>query len=143
MSESKAPSDSANADKPRPSRIHLRPSPEPAPADITPTFSVTYGGRDNLEKLRKNPLVPLGALGTGAVLVAGLLAFRSGNTRLSQSLMRARVLAQGATLVMLSLSVANMRGAAAGSAGLADAAAEGEQIPGSIEAAPLQAAARE
>lgn len=59
-----------------------------------------------MNKLKKNPLVPLGAVATGIVLCAGLLAFRSGNSALSQKLMRARVFTQGATLGVLATSVA-------------------------------------
>ena len=42
-----------------------------------------------------------GALLTGAVLGAGLLAFKQGNKQLSQSMMRARVIAQGATVALM------------------------------------------
>eukprot|EP00177_Eucheuma_denticulatum_P006407 GFKZ01011691.1.p1 GENE.GFKZ01011691.1~~GFKZ01011691.1.p1 ORF type:complete len:119 (+),score=16.63 GFKZ01011691.1:179-535(+) len=58
-----------------------------------------------LDAIKKNPLVPIGAIGTGAVLLAGLFAFKSGNALLSQRLMRARVVAQGATLGVLAASV--------------------------------------
>lgn len=59
-----------------------------------------------MEALKKNPLVPAGAIATGMVLLAGLFAFKTGNPVLSQRLMRARVLAQGATLSVLAVSVA-------------------------------------
>ncbi|RWR77114.1 RING-H2 finger protein ATL48-like protein [Cinnamomum micranthum f. kanehirae] len=49
----------------------------------------------------KNPLVPLGALVTAGVLTAGLISFRQGNSRLGQKLMRARVVAQGATVALM------------------------------------------
>lgn len=75
-----------------------------------PSFEVSYGGGPNSDKFRKNPLVPLGAIGTGCVLMAGLFAFKSGNPRLSQHLMRARVVAQGATLAVLGVSVAGFSG---------------------------------
>lgn len=75
-------------------------------ARLEPSFAVEYGDSDKLSKITKNPLVPAGAIATAGVLVGGLLAFRNGNFRLSQQLMRARILAQGATLGILSLSVA-------------------------------------
>ena len=42
-----------------------------------------------------------GCLATAGVLVAGLVAFKNGNSNLSQHLMRARVLAQGATVALM------------------------------------------
>lgn len=38
---------------------------------------------------------------TGGVLMGGLLAYRSGNKNLSQSMMRARVVAQGVTVALM------------------------------------------
>mmetsp|Transcript_18566 Transcript_18566/g.45694 ORF Transcript_18566/g.45694 Transcript_18566/m.45694 type:complete len:134 (+) Transcript_18566:155-556(+) len=70
--------------------------------------AVDYGQRSNERKrelLRKNPLVPLGALLTAGVLLGGLMQFRRGNTHQSQMFMRYRVLAQGATIGVASLSV--------------------------------------
>ncbi|EER96675.1 hypothetical protein BDA96_02G198400 [Sorghum bicolor] len=49
----------------------------------------------------KNPFVPIGALVTAGVLTAGLVSFRYGNSRLGQKLMRARVVAQGATVALM------------------------------------------
>ena len=60
-----------------------------------------------MELLQNNPLVPAGAVLMGGVLLGGLIAFNRGNVRLSQQLMRARVLGQGATLCVLGASVAN------------------------------------
>jgi len=42
-----------------------------------------------------------GALVTGAILGAGLVAFKTGNKSMSQHMMRARVLAQGATVALM------------------------------------------
>lgn len=42
---------------------------------------------------------------TAAVLFAGIAAFKSGNTKLSQHMMRARVLAQGGTVAIMLASV--------------------------------------
>ncbi|KAG6633091.1 hypothetical protein I3843_12G024600 [Carya illinoinensis] len=66
------------------------------------------------EKKRvRNPLVPIvrlfslmdvntaGALMTAGVLTAGLISFRQGNSQLGQLLMRARVVAQGATVALM------------------------------------------
>eukprot|EP00475_Leptophrys_vorax_P019722 TRINITY_DN27028_c0_g1_i1.p2 TRINITY_DN27028_c0_g1~~TRINITY_DN27028_c0_g1_i1.p2 ORF type:complete len:120 (+),score=13.77 TRINITY_DN27028_c0_g1_i1:236-595(+) len=49
----------------------------------------------------KNPMVLVGALVTAGVLVAGLVSFKKGNDRRSQMLMRARVVAQGATVALM------------------------------------------
>ncbi|KAJ8753546.1 hypothetical protein K2173_022787 [Erythroxylum novogranatense] len=54
------------------------------------------------EKKRiRNPLVPVGALMTAGVLTAGLISFKRGNSQLGQTLMRARVVAQGATVALM------------------------------------------
>nr|XP_023920100.1 RING-H2 finger protein ATL48-like [Quercus suber]POF00611.1 isoform 3 of ring-h2 finger protein atl48 [Quercus suber] len=49
----------------------------------------------------RNPFVPIGALMTAGVLTAGLVSFRRGNSQLGQVLMRARVVAQGATVALM------------------------------------------
>mmetsp|Transcript_8635 Transcript_8635/g.14875 ORF Transcript_8635/g.14875 Transcript_8635/m.14875 type:complete len:91 (-) Transcript_8635:327-599(-) len=49
----------------------------------------------------RNPLVLVGALVTAGVLTAGLVAFKQGNTMRSQQMMRARIVAQGATVAVL------------------------------------------
>ncbi|CAM6095036.1 unnamed protein product [Calypogeia fissa] len=49
------------------------------------------------KKDHRNPLVPIGAFATAAVLIAGLYSFKQG----SQLLMRARVLMQGATVALM------------------------------------------
>lgn len=108
--------DSAAGGKKKMSRIILREQMDVGPGGgeaLTPSFDVTYGGSGSkLSKFARNPLVPIGSAVTAGILVAGLLSFRAGNTQLSQQLMRARVLAQGATLGVLSLSVARMQQAA-------------------------------
>ncbi|KAI3970528.1 hypothetical protein MKX01_024175 [Papaver californicum] len=53
------------------------------------------------KKRVKSPLVPMGALMTAGVLTAGLISFRQGNSNLGQKLMRARVVAQGATVAFM------------------------------------------
>lgn len=42
-----------------------------------------------------------GALMTAGVLTAGLISFRRGNSQLGQTLMRARVVVQGATVALM------------------------------------------
>ncbi|CAG7698159.1 unnamed protein product [Allacma fusca] len=58
-----------------------------------------------MDKLRENPFVPIGATATVAALVTGLYHLNTGNTRKSQLMMRARVLAQGFTVVAMLGSV--------------------------------------
>jgi len=50
------------------------------------------------EKCKQEPLVPIGVTLTVAALVGGISAFRRGDKRQSQMMMRYRVLAQAATL---------------------------------------------
>mmetsp|Transcript_26996 Transcript_26996/g.48084 ORF Transcript_26996/g.48084 Transcript_26996/m.48084 type:complete len:98 (-) Transcript_26996:258-551(-) len=53
------------------------------------------------QKGKRNPLVLVGAFATAGVLMAGLVSFHKGNQALSQSMMRARVVAQGATVALM------------------------------------------
>lgn len=74
--------------------------------DTEPSFDVEYPvDARKLDIIQKNPLVPIGAVTTAAVLMGGLFAFKRGSQQWSQRLMRARVLAQGATLLVLAHSV--------------------------------------
>ncbi|XP_055034141.1 HIG1 domain family member 2A, mitochondrial [Misgurnus anguillicaudatus] len=57
-------------------------------------------------KTKENPFVPIGCLGTAGALIYGLSAFRRGKTRQSQLLMRARIFAQGFTVVAIIVGVA-------------------------------------
>eukprot|EP00884_Botryococcus_braunii_P013890 jgi/Botrbrau1/22501/Bobra.114_2s0027.1 len=50
---------------------------------------------------KRNPLVLVGTLATAGVLVAGLVAFRKGRQDISQNMMRARVVFQGATVALM------------------------------------------
>jgi len=53
-------------------------------------------------KILAEPLIPFGALATAAILVGGIVTFsRGGSKELQQRFMRARVLAQGATLSVI------------------------------------------
>ncbi|KAF7806108.1 RING-H2 finger protein ATL48-like [Senna tora] len=65
--------------------------------------NVELSSEDFLEEKKRvrNPLVPIGALITAGVLTAGLISFRQGNSQLGQKLMRARVVVQGATVVLM------------------------------------------
>lgn len=58
-----------------------------------------------MEKFKRksveNPFVPIGCLGTGLVLSYGLWCFRTGQTKKSQIMMRARIGAQGFTVAAL------------------------------------------
>ncbi|KAG7668185.1 hypothetical protein Ndes2526B_g01100 [Nannochloris sp. 'desiccata'] len=50
---------------------------------------------------RRSPFVAMGALTTAAVLMGGLVAFKKGNKALSQTMMRARIIAQGGTVAIM------------------------------------------
>ncbi|XP_015261146.1 PREDICTED: HIG1 domain family member 2A, mitochondrial [Gekko japonicus] len=84
------------------------PSHPPVVEGFTPS---AYQSREEtfkdkfLRKSRENPLVPIGCLGTAGVLTYGLICFKRGNTRQSQVMMRARVLAQGFTIAALMVGV--------------------------------------
>ncbi|ETV76646.1 hypothetical protein H257_09137 [Aphanomyces astaci] len=55
-------------------------------------------------KFRENPFVPLGAVVTTVVLIGGMRTFMvGGDSRTQQKYMRARVVAQGATVVAVAL----------------------------------------
>jgi hypothetical protein len=98
----------AGREAPPTSRIRVRVADDYEPTGTTPSFAVDYADQAaaaRREKLRKNPLVPAGALITAVVLGGGLFAFNRGNSIWSQRLMRARIVAQAATLGILSLSV--------------------------------------
>eukprot|EP00850_Spirogloea_muscicola_P023496 SM000362S13783 [mRNA] locus=s362:52348:52907:+ [translate_table: standard] len=60
---------------------------------------------DILGHRKRNPLVPLGAVATAGVLVAGLVAFKQGKYGRSQQLMRARVGVQAATICLMVATV--------------------------------------
>ncbi|KAL4430569.1 hypothetical protein ABPG77_005809 [Micractinium sp. CCAP 211/92] len=53
------------------------------------------------QKRKRNPLVLVGAVATGGVLLGGLVAFKNGKSALAQQFMRARVLAQGITVAIM------------------------------------------
>lgn len=100
------PAAAAAAAAGRRSAIVLRPAAAPPEEDANAYSTSLDSNARKLDALKKNPLVPAGAAATGLVLMAGLFAFKSGNAVLSQRLMRARIIAQGATLGVLAASVA-------------------------------------
>ncbi|NXQ54318.1 HIG2A protein, partial [Anthoscopus minutus] len=71
---------------------------EPSPLPVFPEEGFV---EKFLRKTRENPLVPLGCLCTVGVLAYGMICFKKGNTRRSQLMMRARVVAQGVTIAAL------------------------------------------
>ncbi|XP_026749146.1 HIG1 domain family member 2A, mitochondrial [Galleria mellonella] len=56
-------------------------------------------------KFTENPFVPLGCLATAGALSFGLWSFKSGKTKLSQQMMRLRIVAQGFTIAALVVGV--------------------------------------
>ncbi|XP_055390162.1 HIG1 domain family member 2A, mitochondrial [Condylostylus longicornis] len=54
-----------------------------------------------IRKMKENPLVPIGCLATAGALTFGLYSFRKGDRRMSQVMMRTRILAQGFTVLAL------------------------------------------
>mmetsp|Transcript_27101 Transcript_27101/g.42540 ORF Transcript_27101/g.42540 Transcript_27101/m.42540 type:complete len:100 (-) Transcript_27101:447-746(-) len=52
-------------------------------------------------KCIEEPLVPIGALATVGFLTGGLVSFRNGKAALSQKMMRGRIVAQAATVLVL------------------------------------------
>ncbi|NWU44510.1 HIG2A protein, partial [Hylia prasina] len=75
--------------------------PPPLDPNSFPTFTDEGFTEKFLRKTRENPLVPLGCLCTVGILAYGILCFKKGNTRRSQLMMRARVLAQGFTIASM------------------------------------------
>ncbi|NXR65823.1 HIG2A protein, partial [Rhadina sibilatrix] len=75
--------------------------PPPLEPSPLPTFTDEGFVEKFIRKTRENPLVPLGCLTTVGVLVYGVICFKKGNTRRSQLMMRARVVAQGLTIASL------------------------------------------
>ncbi|KAL1122816.1 hypothetical protein AAG570_003142 [Ranatra chinensis] len=54
-----------------------------------------------MRRTKENPFVPIGALLTVGCLSMGLYSFRRGEKRMSQLMMRGRILAQGFTVAAL------------------------------------------
>ncbi|XP_072932660.1 HIG1 domain family member 2A, mitochondrial [Epargyreus clarus] len=62
-------------------------------------------GEKFVRKFNENPFVPIGCLATAGALSYGLWCFRTGRTKLSQQMMRARIVAQGFTITALVVGV--------------------------------------
>ncbi|XP_055713408.1 HIG1 domain family member 2A, mitochondrial [Phlebotomus papatasi] len=58
-----------------------------------------------LRKIKENPLVPMGCMATIGALSYGLWNFRRGEQKISQYMMRTRIIAQGFTVVALMVGV--------------------------------------
>ncbi|XP_018335829.1 HIG1 domain family member 2A, mitochondrial isoform X2 [Agrilus planipennis] len=56
-------------------------------------------------KFKENPFVPIGCLATATALVVGLWSFKAGKRKLSQYMMRTRILAQGFTVFAIVLGI--------------------------------------
>ena len=59
---------------------------------------------NKMPRHRRNPLVLVGAAATATVLGLGLISFYQGNKSLAQTMMRYRVIAQGATVLIMTIS---------------------------------------
>ncbi|CAL8115464.1 unnamed protein product [Orchesella dallaii] len=62
-------------------------------------------GSKLMRKVKENPFVPIGAFATLGALSYGLWCFRQGRGRDSQMMMRARIGAQGFTIVAIMMGV--------------------------------------
>ncbi|KAJ0183255.1 hypothetical protein K1T71_001231 [Dendrolimus kikuchii] len=58
-----------------------------------------------VRKFTENPFVPIGCLATAGALSYGLWSFRTGRKRMSQQMMRLRIVAQGFTITALVVGV--------------------------------------
>ncbi|CAG2121301.1 unnamed protein product [Medioppia subpectinata] len=54
-----------------------------------------------VSKVKENPLVPIGMIGTTFCLTYGLICMRRGDSRKQQLMMRGRIAAQGFTIMAL------------------------------------------
>ncbi|XP_054258557.1 HIG1 domain family member 2A, mitochondrial [Macrosteles quadrilineatus] len=64
-------------------------------------FNDETGSEKFMRKFKENPLVPIGCLLTTTCLTLGLMSMKKGDKKMSQLMMRGRILAQGFTLVAL------------------------------------------
>jgi hypothetical protein len=81
------------------------------PPSWTPTPFPETTKQKFKRKIRENPFVPIGLLGTVAALSYGLASFKRGHVQMSQYMMRVRVLAQGATVgaILVGVGLTAMR----------------------------------
>ncbi|XP_032032161.1 putative HIG1 domain family member 2B [Hylobates moloch] len=75
---------------------------------FSPTvYSNSEGFKEKFfRKTRENLVVPIGCLGTAAVLTNGLYCFHQGNSQCSQLMMRTWIATQGFTVAALLLGLA-------------------------------------
>uniref|UniRef100_A0A8D8UV04 HIG1 domain family member 2A, mitochondrial n=1 Tax=Cacopsylla melanoneura TaxID=428564 RepID=A0A8D8UV04_9HEMI len=64
-------------------------------------FQEESGSQKFVRKFKENPLVPIGCMATASALVVGLYSMKTGDRKLSQMMMRMRVLAQGFTVTCI------------------------------------------
>ncbi|XP_028133246.1 HIG1 domain family member 2A [Diabrotica virgifera virgifera] len=62
-------------------------------------------GQKFVRKFKENPFVPIGCLATAGALTYGLWCFRTGQKKMSQYMMRTRIVAQGFTVVALIVGI--------------------------------------
>ena len=89
-------------------------------------------------KCRQDPLVPMGCLATVAMLTGGLYSFRLGQPLISQQFMRARVLAQAATVTVLGVGTFMLGGGTPSSSSRPSDHAE-QRVAAEIDPATLRA----
>mmetsp|Transcript_13181 Transcript_13181/g.31071 ORF Transcript_13181/g.31071 Transcript_13181/m.31071 type:complete len:112 (+) Transcript_13181:41-376(+) len=83
-----------------------------------------------LQRCYKEPWVPIGCLTTAGVLCVGFGAFISGNKVLAQNMMRARVAAQFATIVVMGAATKYSLDSDATAAAAAEATKPKATVPG-------------
>ncbi|KFO34103.1 HIG1 domain family member 2A, mitochondrial [Fukomys damarensis] len=88
--------------------VPFEPSHPPVTEGFNPTvYSNAEGFREKfLRKIRENPVVPIGCLGTAAALTYGIYCFHRGHSQRSQLMMRTRIAAQGFTVVAILFGLA-------------------------------------
>lgn len=65
----------------------------------SPDFTPETGSARLWRKTKENPVIPIGCLATVAAFSVGLYSMKTANSHLSQLMMRARVAAQGFTIL--------------------------------------------
>lgn len=74
--------------------------------DINSTELVSETAKEKFNrKFRENPFVPIGCGLTATALIYGLYSFSKGQKKMSQSMMRMRIAAQGLTVVALMFGI--------------------------------------
>ncbi len=70
------------------------------------TFVLQESAQEKFKrKFAENPFVPIGCLLTAAALTYGLYSFKSGRRQMSQTMMRARIGAQGFTVLSILVGI--------------------------------------